>query len=738
MWRSSMMTATAAAVTALALVGSTAPPTAPVSNLEAHVQSSPVLFRVGAAVQSIDPTAPVYMGGYGGGPAGGTLARHVNLLTCPPGAAVDGPTNCHLENFTTRAIAIVRGTHVIEMARVDTQGWFAGVQQGPYGITDVRDKVASWLQRHGEPGASPGDLIVSSDHEHAAPTLMGIWGPPDAPVEVAYLRQVATATVQALEQAYLRARPATLWWGSVQANYIPTESIANANADEGWPDDGSLLALRAVNVRTGRTIATYVDQPGYPNIVYGPADLLCPAGVSAAVLSPDFPFYTQRFVEKDLGGIAVVADGTLGDQPGPMQGDTAPSSDLPPEQVTTPKGRTVTCRQTAAFDDIVHMGELEANLVATALGGARQITGSALAGAQQYLSAPIDNPALLALSDVAPFDDGTPWTEAGGDAVAYPIDHADQPPYQVGGLLGTWVTALRIGDLLLVSEPGEFFPSIHEAWDQAIPGAHVFVVGMGQDDLGYYGPVGAYPFSFFSADQSIFNASIPLGDEVVTAGEQDARRLGFAANLTTTAEMSDLNEGYLKAFQPGVQIIPFPESGDLSPTTGTWAPVLQGFSSPPQFGVDSACYPPGDLGSNVTPPTVPGCPLGRPPTMGPYHWSFGDGTTAVTPAGRDYYFSHTYHDPGIYLVRATAVDSAGKRATFAVPVVVFPALHVSVRHTRGQSVVVVRGGSGHVLLVRWHLAGGQTSYGSSVPTSSHPVSVYVTDSTGTTVTVAVR
>lgn len=188
MWRSSMMTATAAAVTALALVGSTAPPTAPVSNLEAHVQSSPVLFRVGAAVQSIDPTAPVYMGGYGGGPAGGTLARHVNLLTCPPGAAVDGPTNCHLENFTTRAIAIVRGTHVIEMARVDTQGWFAGVQQGPYGITDVRDKVASWLQRHGEPGASPGDLIVSSDHEHAAPTLMGIWGPPDAPVEVAYLR----------------------------------------------------------------------------------------------------------------------------------------------------------------------------------------------------------------------------------------------------------------------------------------------------------------------------------------------------------------------------------------------------------------------------------------------------------------------------------------------------------------------------------------------------------------------
>lgn len=80
-------------------------------------------FRAGAAVETINPTYPVYMGGYGGGPAGGTLTRHINPLTGKP------------EDFTVRAIAIAAGSHVVELATVDTQGYFAGYQEGPYGIS---------------------------------------------------------------------------------------------------------------------------------------------------------------------------------------------------------------------------------------------------------------------------------------------------------------------------------------------------------------------------------------------------------------------------------------------------------------------------------------------------------------------------------------------------------------------------------------------------------------------------
>src|SRR5436309_3451998 len=105
-------------------------------------QAHAARFRVGAAVETINPSYPVYMGGYGGGPKGGTVARHIDPLTGKP------------ENFTVRAIAIESAGHVVEFGTVDTQGYFAGYQEGPYGISDVRTAVARYLQKHGDSGAA--------------------------------------------------------------------------------------------------------------------------------------------------------------------------------------------------------------------------------------------------------------------------------------------------------------------------------------------------------------------------------------------------------------------------------------------------------------------------------------------------------------------------------------------------------------------------------------------------------
>src|SRR5437764_4114003 len=87
-------------------------------------------FRVGAAVANIDPSYPVYMGGYGGGPSGGTIARHIDPLT---GKA---------EHFTGRAIAIRTRGKVRQPASADTQGFLPGYQEGPSGDSDVRKGVA--------------------------------------------------------------------------------------------------------------------------------------------------------------------------------------------------------------------------------------------------------------------------------------------------------------------------------------------------------------------------------------------------------------------------------------------------------------------------------------------------------------------------------------------------------------------------------------------------------------------
>lgn len=663
-------------------------------------------FRVGAAVADINPTYPVYMGGYGGGPAGGTIARHVDPLTGRP------------EDFTVRAIAVEAGGHVDEIATVDTQGYFAGYQEGPYGISDVRAAVAGYLRGHGVPNASPADIIVSSEHEHASPTVIGIWGPPDH--QLAYLKQVAAALTTALEQAYERARPARITWGAADAPWVADRVIAEGNAFEGWPRDGSLGALWARDAQTGATIALFASEPGYPNIVYGPGDLLGPNGTPGAVLSSDFPNYTDAYLERRLGGVAIVTDGTLGNQTSALQTDNSPSPDLPP---------VGSMRQTRAFDDIVHMGELIGNLTIGALAAGHDIANPVVDAAEQYVQTPVYNPILIADDEVAPVGGGSFWAALTQNQL-YPTDRSFQPPYGNGStILATWVTALRIGDLLFTSMPGEFFPSTHEAWQKGISGPQGnFVIGAAQDFLGYEYPVYAYPFTLEGSDEGIFNPSLTLGDQVVTAGEQDAQALGFQAALTSSAEFTALENQYLRQFSPGVQFLPFPLTGDLGGGGAGFTPTLEGMSQPPRDGsTQGACVA----------DTLTACPF-PPPAMGDFHWDFGDGTSAVT-APQTYaraYFSpfvdHRYCAAGTYQVRVAATTAGGQSDAMTLPVTVHPALAVRILQ-RGRTLdAQVSGGTGQALYAHWTGAGSD-AYGTQIalPAGSGSVTVTVTDGTGT-------
>lgn len=681
---------------ALGLAGllALAPQASAAAQVPAASTTGGAIFDVGAASVTINPTYPVYLGGYGGGQDGGTVLRHVDPLTG------------QRENFTVRALSIAAGGHVVELARVDSQGWFAGYQEGPYGISDVRSAVASFLQAHGFPGATSASILVSSLHEHASPTIMGIWAPPQQ--QLPYLQQVAAATEQALEQAFLSARPATLAWSTADVPWIASETIARGNTQEGWPPDGSMFALWARDASTGATIATYVEQPGYPNIVNGDQDLISTGSGEphATLLSTDFPAYAQDYIEQRLGGLALVASGTFGMQPGPAQDDYSPSPDLP--DVTLPTG---SYKQTRGFDDEIHMGELIGNLTMGMLGRAHLVRSTTLGSAEQYVLAPVTGPVVAAGIDVAPVDGGTPWADAGLDSQLYPIDRSTAAPYQVSpATVGTWVTGERIGDLLLLSEPGEFSPSVHQTWDQAISGTDATVVlGMTQDQLGYNYPAYTFPFVLWSADEQIFNPSLTLGDQVTTAGEQVAQSLGFQSALTDSPETTATGNDYTAITKPGVQFLPYPLTGDISASSGSFAPLLESFATAPRYNTGVA--------------------------MGPYTWTFGDGTTGTSPAGTPAdqpWFAHAYTSPGRYPVTTMASDGQAS-AQMTLTLTAYPGLSVAIQRQGARYTAVVSGGSGSVLVYRWTLPDGSSAYGPTVtsPPGSGPLTVTVTDSTGT-------
>jgi hypothetical protein len=667
-------------------------------------------FRVGTAVVNINPSYPVYLGGYGGPPPKPTITRHVD------------PTTGQAENLTVRAFAIEGKGHAVEFASVDSQGWFAGYQEGPYGITDVRRQVAGWLRAHGDRRATAADIIVSSLHEHAVPTLYGIFGPSEH--QLPYLRAVAAGTIQALEEAFARARPARVTWGSTDAPWLAATSVSQGNAFEGWPRDGSLAALWARDATTGATIATFVQESGYPNIVFGPGDLLAPDGSGRAIMSTDFPSYAEHWIEQRLGGVAVLASGSLGNNTGPMQADIAPSPDLP---------KVGSDRQTRAFDDIEHMGTVLGELTMEALATGRPFTDATVASAEEYLVAPGYNPASIGLTET--YNIRSLYNPTLGAAFHYyPDDRSQSPPYQIGSALGTWVTAFRIGGLLFISEPGEYFPSIHTAWQRAVHGAAgVFVIGAAQDFLGYDYPAYVLPFTAEGGDEHVFNPSPTLGDQTVAAGEREARALGFAAG-SVSAETTFTDNRYGRALQAGVQLIPFPRAGDIDPATGRWSAVLEGYSTPERASANGVCL------AEVLFSVCPGVP-----TMGPFTWRFGDGTSSVRPpdgAARAYFslVDHAYGVPGVYVVGVAATSSDGHAAAMSLPVRVFPALRVSATAVSGRLVAKVSGGTGAILLYRWRLADGSVDYGPTIPAPSGPgpVELSVVDGTGTVAAATVR
>jgi hypothetical protein len=564
---------------ALALAVSTvlAVPVAAVASTTAHHDRAAV-FQVGTAVEDITPASdhPQYLGGFG------QMAK---------------PTSNVHDPLQVRAFAISNGKKLVEFAIVDTQGWFAGYQEGPYGVTDARRQAASYLAGHGFPGTSEANFIVSSTHSHAAPTLMGIWGPTD----VSYLKLVHDRTVNALEAAAASLRPAELWTASADSSAIDGTNVSQTDIYDGYDVDGDTPILWARDPRTHKTVGMYVNVPVHADVACGSCD---------NTMSADHIGVARDELGRLLGGTAVVAMGTLGRQESIVQVGRFPySHDV---------GMTVT-------DEVLR-----------ALRSAQPITSGALANAEDYLLAPVTNPALGALVY------GNMATFACVPGVACTIDRAVTPPYAVAGALGTWVTGFRIGDVAYISEPGEAFPEVSRAIRQAIHGADaVRVVGMAQDQLGYYwppeeAPLTAQAMAVNGSDHLEYNSSVALADLDVMHSVNVAKSLGFDASYVHPTPMQrDPNANS----KPGVQF--FAVAPDFSGLTLT---------------VDSAVNP-----------AQNGPPLDTHGNRGAITFDWGDGTTSYggSPSGDGRgRATHTYAKPGTYTITGNVTDAHGATRTY--------------------------------------------------------------------------
>jgi hypothetical protein len=618
----------------------------------------PALFQVGAAAESIDPTTEgVYPGGFG---------------------LVEKPIKATNDPLETRAFYVSNGKHAVAIAVVDAQAWFAAYQDKPdYGVTAVREAAAAAISKAGGPKMTAADIIVQATHSHAAASLEGIWGP----LPVQYHKRVHDQTLRALTEAAARAQTARLQIGTYDAPWLNNIDNQQTDSYPGWAQDGQVSVMRAI-APSGANVATFVSVPAHGDIVCG----LCDERLSA-----DYFGFVRAALDERLGGVNVVGPATLGREETPVQvGGVGPS---------------------VWFSGVVD------SIVGQALTKAHWITNDTVSSTNTFLQVPAHNAALLALNAMWKLPEEQRQQEAAASGI-YPIARSIDPPYLVGNAIGADTTALRIGDNVFLSMPGEPFPEIRAALQNATTNADTIVaLSKGQDDWGYFYPAWTWGFtSLYTSDHNTYNVAPQAGDQVILQQADNMRALGFTVDPAVGAPLPTRWE---QALRPGIQAMASPTWGTASAATGELAVTFT--------AIYNAAYV---NGSDLTGKRV--------------HVDFGDGTSTDVAGDKRTRFVHAY-EPGDYTVRLSGTDANGNTATWQLVVRVYRPLRprISAKPLGGglwRFSGSARGGDGSRLAWRWRFADGATAEGKTVehrfaPGAENGATLTVAD--GTTMTASV-
>lgn len=384
------------------------------------------VFQVGTSVVDITPHEPMADGGYGSD----------YIVT---GGAHDP--------LQVRAFFVGHGKQAVAFVTVDSQGWFAAYQSPNVGDggDDARREAAAALAGRGYE-VTAANIVLSTTHDHAAPTLMGLWGHTDP----GYLRRVKQAAVRAVIKAASHTQEAELWSATGTIRGLVSQ-LQGTDQTAGFSVDTQLPILWARQPGKGATIATYASVPVH-------ADEYNPTVAGNNQWSADYPGWVRNRLATVLGGRAVVAVGTV--------------------------GRQETIGNEPHYNEVEKQGRFVTNAITSALAHAQPITDTTLAADNTPFATEVENTGLLEAMSCnhrgGPIGCPGPlyepksnhhsgtwnWEEVGG---IFTINRSVEAPYfNVDNFtVGSSATVARIGDQVYATVPGEGFPEVTEAIERA-------------------------------------------------------------------------------------------------------------------------------------------------------------------------------------------------------------------------------------------------------------------------------
>jgi hypothetical protein len=445
------------------------------------------------------PRSPdcIYLGGYGIGPA-----RAATGIDPHAGVSV-------------RSLAISNGADTVVWQMVDMVGFFARYRSelcDRCGILDIREHIA------GTVGLSVDDIAIGSTHTHGGADGYGAWGG----MPRWYREQVRDQVIASAYDALRAMEPATISVGAVDARSFNRE---RRDTYHSTPDYGAVwLHARAKGRKA--VLATLVNYAAHPTVLG-----------SQSLLHGDWPAAMATELGSALGGVGLVFEGGLG--------NVSPSR---------PNGATVDLTGDGAVDDYdepVQMADDFAALIRAEIErGGHQLASNEIATASETIAHPATNWVLAGAGVAGLLDrDFTPGPGAGG---AGRFTWSKQDAAGLGGsracttagplTIKTTVSAFRVGELSVLTGPGELFSNMTEVVKSevrrdALSGGQTMVFGQTQDSLGYiiqsfevdpvggaatYADANGHPAEY----EELFMLDRCFGDHVL------ATQLGLAARLS--------------------------------------------------------------------------------------------------------------------------------------------------------------------------------------------------------------
>lgn len=340
-----------------------------------------------------------------------------------------------------------------------------------------------------DPEAGIDYVAVSSTHQHEGPDTLGIWGP-DATtsgIDFGYLDFVNQSVADCINEAAANMEPARIKFATTDGEGLSLgldpEDDGFGVADSRVLVDDDLIAPetegRIIDPRLSIMQITEARHPFTPigtlvNFASHPESL----GSNNTLVTSDFPHYARERIEEAGGGMAIWVSGAVGVLQGPLRLDVEdPDTGLPAP------------RRTFRWAE-VH-GQQLADRVMEAIPTRRgKIIGRVEVAEPERVFVRLDNPFFRFFIGIGVLPSGLFTAGEVDESVGFPFPAPfDVIPQALGEDLGTEVGAFRINEASFAVVPSELDPQIGEIYREAMSGAkHTFIVGLGNDEIGYQLP----------------------------------------------------------------------------------------------------------------------------------------------------------------------------------------------------------------------------------------------------------